>query len=165
MRKSIFLVSAAALMAVPAMAQQVGVDVDAGAAADVGATVQTPDAADTMDAVQDTVDTATDTAAETVDQATDTAADAVDEAGRAAAGTQVEAAVAADVTAGAEVRDTDGNMVGTIESVDANGAVISTGKARVQIPVSSFAKNDEGLVIAMSKAELEAAAEAAAQPG
>ena len=59
------------------------------------------------------------------------------------------------------MRDTDGNMVGTVESVDANGAVIATGEARVQIPVTSFAKNDQGLVITMSKAELEAAAEAA----
>ena len=65
---------------------------------------------------------------------------------------------------GAEVRDTDGNLVGTIESVDAKGAVIATGQSRVQIPVASFAKNDQGLVIAMSRAELDAAAKAAVDP-
>lgn len=158
MRNKLFLTAAAAAFAVPAMAQ-VGVDV--GATANTGVDAQAP-VSGTLDAVQDTVDTTRDTVQDTVNTATDTAVDAADQATDAAAGTEV--AAAADVKAGAEVRDTDGNVVGTIETVDANGAVIATGEARVQIPVTSFAKNDTGLVIAMSKAELEAAAKAAATP-
>ncbi len=158
MRNKLILTAAAAALAVPAMAQ-VGVDVGATTDAVVGA--QAP-VSGTLDAVQDTVDTTQDTVQDTVNTATDTAADVADQATDTAAGTEV--AAAADVQAGAEVRDTDGNVVGTIESVDANGAVIATGEARVQIPVTSFAKNDQGLVIAMSKTELEAAAKAAAEP-
>ena len=78
----------------------------------------------------------------------------------AAAAGQLTAATSGDVTAGATVRDTSGGMVGKIEMVDSDGAVIATGAARVQIPVASFAKNDQGLVISASKAEFEAAAKA-----
>ena len=157
MRNKLILTAAAAALAVPAMAQ-VGVDVDATTEAGVG--VEAP-VAGTLDTVQDTVDTVSDTAQDAVNTATDTAVDTTDQASDAATSAEVQPAAAADVKAGAEVRDTDGNMVGTVESVDANGAVIATGEARVQIPVTSFAKNDQGLVITMSKAELEAAAEAA----
>lgn len=158
MRNKLILTAAAAALAVPAMAQ-VGADVGATTDATVGA--EAP-ASGTLDTVQDTVGTATDTAQDTVNTATDTATGVADQATGATTG--ATAATAADVQAGAEVRDTDGNVVGTIESVDANGAVIATGEARVQIPVSSFAKSDKGLVIAMTKAELEAAAKAAAEP-
>ena len=70
----------------------------------------------------------------------------------------IKPATAADVKKGAAVYDQKGGSVGTIESVSAKGAVVSTGKVRVPIPVSSFARNDKGLVISMTKAELEAAA-------
>jgi preprotein translocase subunit YajC len=72
----------------------------------------------------------------------------------------IKAATAEDVKKGAEVYDQKGGMVGTIESVDAKGAIVATGKVRVPIPVSSFAKNDKGLVISMTKAELDAQAPA-----
>jgi hypothetical protein len=55
------------------------------------------------------------------------------------------------------VFDQKGGVVGKIESVSAKGAVVSTGKARAEIPVASFGKNDKGLVISMTKAEIEAA--------
>lgn len=71
----------------------------------------------------------------------------------------VTQATSADVTAGAMVHDTSGGMVGTVESVDAAGAVVAVGATKVQIPVASFAKNDRGLVIAMTRAEIEAAAQ------
>ena len=70
-------------------------------------------------------------------------------------------ATAADVKKGASVYDEKGGTVGTIESVSAKEAIVSTGKIRVPIPISSFAKNDKGLVISMTKAELEAKAPAA----
>lgn len=70
----------------------------------------------------------------------------------------VQAATKADIKAGVAVVDQAGAPVGKVESVTASGAVVSTGAARVQIPLDSFGKNEKGLVIAMSKTQLEAAA-------
>lgn len=66
----------------------------------------------------------------------------------------------ADFRAGAEVRDTAGDLVGTIEAVERDGAVVATGSVRAKLPLSSFGKNGRGLVISLSRAELEAAARA-----
>ena len=82
-------------------------------------------------------------------------------AGEAKAQTQTEQltkATKADIKVGVAVSDATGNAVGKIESVDSEGAVVSTGSAHAKIPLSSFGRNDKGLVIAMTKAELEAAA-------
>lgn len=70
----------------------------------------------------------------------------------------VTQATAADIQAGAQVRDQAGAPVGTIESVSAEGAVVSTGTVRAQLPITSFGKDGQGLVIAMTKTQLEAAA-------
>jgi hypothetical protein len=67
-------------------------------------------------------------------------------------------ATKADVKAGASIFDTSGNSVGKIESVTAKGAVLNTGKVKVTVPISSLAKSDKGLVIAMTKTQIEAAA-------
>jgi hypothetical protein len=72
----------------------------------------------------------------------------------------VQPATAADVKAGVSVYDQKGGMVGKIESVNAKGAVVSTGVVKATIPISSFAKSDKGLVIGMTKAELDASAKA-----
>lgn len=64
----------------------------------------------------------------------------------------------ADVKTGAEIFDTSGATVGKIDSVSAKGAVVDTGKVKVTVPLSSLAKSDKGLVIAMTKAQIEAAA-------
>lgn len=85
-------------------------------------------------------------------------ADATPPANAAAPSATVTQATAADITAGAAVRDQAGGSVGTIESVSATGAVVSTGTVRAEIPLTSFGKNGQGLVIAMTKAQLEAAA-------
>ena len=69
-----------------------------------------------------------------------------------------KAATAADVKSGVSVYDQNGGVVGKVESVSAKGAIISTGTTRATIPVSSFAKNDKGLVISMTKAEINASA-------
>ncbi len=69
-----------------------------------------------------------------------------------------KAATAADVKAGATVFDQKGGLVGKVKSVSSKGAVVNTGKVKASIPVSSFAKNDKGLVIAMTKADVDAAA-------
>jgi hypothetical protein len=73
-------------------------------------------------------------------------------------------ATAADLRTGATVHDTQGGTVGTIESADASGAVVNTGTARARLPVSSFARDSSGLVIAMTKAQLEAAAQPQTPP-
>lgn len=75
-----------------------------------------------------------------------------------AKGATVTAATEADFKAGVPVFDQKGGVVGKVESVSAKGAVVSTGKARAEIPTASFGKNDKGLVMSMTKAELEAAA-------
>ena len=68
------------------------------------------------------------------------------------------AATAADVKAGVSVFDQKGGAVGKIVSTTAKDAVIDTGKVKASIPISSLAKGDNGLVIGMTKAELDAAA-------
>lgn len=67
------------------------------------------------------------------------------------------AATQADLKAGAEVYDTAGVAVGTIQSVTATGAVLASGNLRAEVPAASFAKNSKGLVIGITKAEFEAA--------
>ena len=81
--------------------------------------------------------------------------------GQATADTKTEAApvtaaTAADVKAGVSVYDPSGALVGKIEKVSDDGAVLSTGKTRASIPISSFAKGDKGLVISMTKADINA---------
>jgi len=75
----------------------------------------------------------------------------------------VRAATAADLRAGVQVRDQQGGLVGTIESADAASAVVFTGTARGRLALASFGTNGQSLVIAMTKAQLEAAV-AAARP-
>ena len=117
------------------------------------ATAQTDTGAGLSADVQSTVDAA-------ADPAKSPPTEAGAEAKAPAAETKVVAVTEADVKAGDAVHDTSGASVGTIESVGASGAVISTGKSRIQVPLTSLGKNDKGLVIAMSKAELDAAAAA-----
>ncbi len=71
---------------------------------------------------------------------------------------EVKPATAADIKAGAHVYDQKGGTVGTVESVDADGVVVSTGSAKAKVPASSLGLSDKGLVMAMTKAEFEAAA-------
>lgn len=164
--KTLFLTAVASTaLALPAAAsaQLVG---DVGVGADIEVATPTDPVDQVVDQVDSTVDAAVDTAVDTAEDAADAAdveaqADVGAEAQADVAAGPVVAATSADVTAGATVRDTEGELVGTVESVTASGAVVATGKSRVQIPVTSFGKNEEGLVLAMSKAELDAAAEAA----
>lgn len=115
---------------------------------------------DTTQPVQDAVDQAT---APTPPEA-GVQANTQAQAQTSAQAGPVSQATAADVTAGAAVRDQSGAPVGTIESVSAEGAVISTGSVRAQIPITSFGKDAQGLVIAMTRTQLEAAA-GARSPG
>lgn len=71
---------------------------------------------------------------------------------------------AASVVAGAAVSDTTGAPVGTIESVSGGNAVLSTGVAKASIPVASFAKGPNGLIVGITKADLEAKVAQATTP-
>jgi len=74
-------------------------------------------------------------------------------------------ATAADVIAGAAVSDSAGVQLGTIESVDAEGAVIVTAVGRARIPVEAFGKNSRGLLLQTTKAQFDASvAQANATP-
>ena len=71
---------------------------------------------------------------------------------------ELKPATAADIKAGVAVLDQKGGAVGKVESVETDGVVVSTGTVKAKIPASSFGSSDKGLVIAMTKAEFEAAA-------
>lgn len=71
---------------------------------------------------------------------------------------------AANVTVGATVSDTSGAAVGTITAVTGGNATIDTGAAKAAVPVSSIAKRANGLVIGVTKAQLEAAVANAKPP-
>jgi len=77
-------------------------------------------------------------------------------------GAAVTAATADDVKAGVPVFDSKGGVVGKVDSVSASGAVVNTGTVKASIPVASFGKNDKGLVVSMTKAEINAAAKTSA---
>jgi len=72
-------------------------------------------------------------------------------------------ATAADVKKGLTVYDAKGGEIGKVESVSGKDAVVSTGTARASIPISSFAKNDKGLVLGTTRAEIDAQAKEAAK--
>lgn len=67
-------------------------------------------------------------------------------------------AATAKPTAGAKIYDTAGLEVGTVQSVTADAAVVSTGTNTVALPLTSIGTGPKGLAIAMSKADLDAAA-------
>jgi len=74
-------------------------------------------------------------------------------------------ATAADVVAGAAVMDSAGVQLGTIESVDAEGAVIVAATGRARIPIEAFGKNSHGLLLQTTKAQFDASvAQANASP-
>ena len=76
---------------------------------------------------------------------------------------QLKPATSADVKAGASVFDQKGDTVGKVDSVDSEGVVISTGAVRAKIPLSSVGVGGKGLVIGVTKAELEAEAKKASK--
>jgi len=71
---------------------------------------------------------------------------------------QLTTATLADAKAGASVYDQKGGTVGKIVSATAKGVVVDTGTVKAAIPLSGFGKSDKGLIISMSKEEIDAAA-------
>ena len=66
-------------------------------------------------------------------------------------------ATAADIVAGAAFRDSKGEGIGTIDAVEADGAVVLVGTRRVKVPLDAFGKDENGLLVGITKAEFEAA--------
>lgn len=69
---------------------------------------------------------------------------------------KAEGDLARMVAPGAAIRDTAGAMVGTIETVEGDLATVKLPNVSVQLPVSAFAAGEQGLVIGMTVAEIEA---------
>jgi hypothetical protein len=60
------------------------------------------------------------------------------------------AATPADIKPGAALRDSKGVQIGTIVSVDADQAVVDTGKTKIGVPLIAFGKDDQGLLLGMT---------------
>ncbi len=70
-------------------------------------------------------------------------------------------ATAADLRQGATVTSPTGETLGTIHSVTGSGVMISVGDRVARVPASAIRKSGRGLLMAATRAELEAAAQAA----
>jgi preprotein translocase subunit YajC len=69
------------------------------------------------------------------------------------------AQASANFAAGAKVSDTQGGEVGTIASADGDFVILKTDKHEVRLPKSSFTAHDGGFIMAMTRAEVNAAVE------
>lgn len=67
-------------------------------------------------------------------------------------------ATGANVAAGATIYDTAGGTVGTVASVSGGVAVIDTGTHKAGVPLTSIGTGAKGPTMAMTKAQLDAAA-------
>lgn len=65
----------------------------------------------------------------------------------------------ASFATGAKVSDTAGGNVGTITSVDGEFVVLKTDKHEVRLPKTSFTAVDDGFIMAMTQAQVNAAVE------
>jgi len=61
-------------------------------------------------------------------------------------------ATAADIIAGAALRDSRGAKLGTVDSVDADGAVVNTGQTKIKVPLTAFGKDNQGLLLGITAA-------------
>jgi hypothetical protein len=63
-------------------------------------------------------------------------------------------ATAADISAGAQLRDVNGQTVGKITAVAADGATVDTGQTKVKLPLDAFGVDSSGLVIGITAEKL-----------
>jgi hypothetical protein len=68
-----------------------------------------------------------------------------------------------EVVAGSTVNDNTGMTIGTIESIAADGAVVSASGGRVRVPLEAFGMASGSLLLAMTKAEFDAIVASASQ--
>ncbi len=67
-------------------------------------------------------------------------------------------ATAADVKAGAPLRDMDGAPVGTIVSSTDQAVVVDTGQTKIGVPLTMFRKDDKGLLLGITAKQFSDAA-------
>ncbi|MEP7130554.1 MAG: hypothetical protein ABI770_05440 [Sphingomicrobium sp.] len=73
-------------------------------------------------------------------------------------------ATAADIKAGAALRDVKGVPVGTIDSVTDQQVVVQTGQTKIGVPLVAFGKDDKGLLLSITAQQFnDAVAKAHAQ--
>lgn len=156
MLRNIALFAAASVLPLAAVSAQDMATPPAGTDTTAPAATTTP----TADVPADTTAPAPDAAAPAPDAAAPADDAAATQAAPAADAGAIVAATAADFSAGATVRDPQGGEVGTVESATATEAIVSTGTNRVQLPLGSFGKNGNGLVLGLTKAQLDAQAAA-----
>jgi hypothetical protein len=60
-----------------------------------------------------------------------------------------------EVTAGSEVRDSKGVVLGKIESTSMSAAVVAAEAGKVEVPLDAFGKNNKGLLLALTKADFD----------
>jgi hypothetical protein len=70
-----------------------------------------------------------------------------------------EAASTTQVSVGNSVYDPDGELVGTVDSVNDSGAILNVDGKKVGLPLNAFVKGDKGLLIGAKAAELKASVE------
>ena len=68
-------------------------------------------------------------------------------------------ATTAELAKGVAVNDPSGQPVGTIDSSTDATVVLMVGERRIEVPRNTIGKNEKGLVIGATKAELEAGAD------
>lgn len=75
-------------------------------------------------------------------------------------------ATAADISAGAQLRDVNGQAIGKITAVTADGATLDTGQTKIKLPLDAFGVDSSGLVLGITAQKLnEIIAQADAQVG
>ena len=72
---------------------------------------------------------------------------------------QAAPAAPASFSVGAKVSDTAGGSVGTITKVDGGFVILKTNKHEVRLPKASFTAVDDGFIMAMTQAQVNAAVE------
>ena len=55
-----------------------------------------------------------------------------------------------EITVGSTLRDVEGPTIGTIFSVDSEGAVVASGDARVKVPLIAFGTDGNGLLLGVT---------------
>ena len=60
-----------------------------------------------------------------------------------------------EITVGSVVNDTKGQAVGTITSIEPNGAILTTSTTKVKLPLDAIGTDGKHLLIGMTKAEFD----------
>lgn len=156
MRKAFALLTVApALLAFPALAQTAPTQLAPDGSANVNLVGKV---GLNGGAVQDTVDGVTNPVGSTIDRVDGTVGKAVDDA-------NLTLATREQVRAGAELYDSSGNSVGTVQSVEGDTAVVVRGGKLYNVPVAQIYHGavgaTHGLVTKLSAAEIQARTTAA----